>query len=40
MPKAGNALLNQIGGALVNQVRAVDSFFDVQKAQMVQNASY
>lgn len=27
--------MNQIGGALINQVKAVDAFFDVQKAQIV-----
>jgi len=32
-------MLNQIGGALVNQVKKVDSYFDVTKAQMVQQAS-
>ena len=29
MPGVGNALLNQIGGALVNQVKQQDSYFDV-----------
>lgn len=35
MPNPQAQMLNQIGGALVNQVKKVDSYFDVTKAQMV-----
>ena len=39
LPTGQIQMLNQIGGALVNQVKKVDSFFDVAKSQMVTNAS-
>ena len=32
-------MANQIGGALVNQVKKVDSSFDIQKANLVNTAA-